>query len=239
MAVAWSTSKIHASFWVVVLDISPSYPWFPLESLSKRKGTCITGGQPDSDDICATHLTTSESEGEHQEHQAAASEPKDDELIAAQRVELQSKRLNDLSRMRTPQANPTPPPAPAQEVVLAPLVQGPPPKSMNRLKTEGIRTIIEEKRMSTDGVIDRYPEIMSCLKSHKFQLVTIPRGSYIPNWVRELYVAYGALIPQRKKQETAFKPVDYIVVWGKKVLCDSTTINAVLECTNNIADTHQ
>uniref|UniRef100_M1E064 Uncharacterized protein n=1 Tax=Solanum tuberosum TaxID=4113 RepID=M1E064_SOLTU len=42
-----------------------------------------------SDGIYATHLTTYESEREHQEDQAAASEPEDDEILAAQRAKLQ------------------------------------------------------------------------------------------------------------------------------------------------------
>lgn len=44
---------------------------------------------------------------------------------------------------------------------------------------------------------------------------------------------------QRKKQAATFKPIDYVVVRGKKVLSNSSTTNTVLEWTNNIVDPHQ
>jgi len=107
---------------------------------------------------------------------------------------------------------------------------------MTRLKTKGLRTIIEEKRLSTDGVIDMYPKIMSCLRSHKFQIFTKPRGLFIPSWVIEYYSFYSALIPQGKKPLSKFKPIDYVVVGGKMVQCDFASINAVLECNTRLED---
>uniref|UniRef100_M1DD84 Uncharacterized protein n=1 Tax=Solanum tuberosum TaxID=4113 RepID=M1DD84_SOLTU len=73
------------------------------------------------------------------------------------RVERRVKRRNDSPRFRTPRPTITAPPVPSLTLVLVPLIQGPQSKS-NREKAEALRTILEEKCLSIDGVIDRYPE---------------------------------------------------------------------------------
>uniref|UniRef100_M1DXH0 Polyprotein protein n=1 Tax=Solanum tuberosum TaxID=4113 RepID=M1DXH0_SOLTU len=96
------------------------------------------------------------------------------------------------------------------------LVEVPPPRSVNRLKAKGLRTILEEKQLSTDGVVDWYPEVWNTLKFHRFEIFTKPRGPYIHTWVQEFYSDYGELVPKGKEQANEFKPVDFVVVLRRK-----------------------
>lgn len=85
-------------------------------------------------------------------------------------------------------------------------------------------------------MIDRYPEIMSTLKYHHFQIFTEPHDSYIPSSVREFYASYKSLIPPRRKQAISLKLVDSVVVRGKIVRCDPDSINAILGQCKGIED---
>ena len=64
------------------------------------------------------------------------------------------------------------------------IVQAPPaplqlPRHANRLKVTGLRTILEEKILSIEGVRERYPEVWELIKFHKFEVFTKPKGSYV------------------------------------------------------------
>lgn len=114
--------------------------------------------------------------------------PENDQLLMARRAELRSKVMHDRAQISMP-AMPPQPPAQIDKQVPPALV--PPHRSLNRLKGQGLRNILEEKGLSTDGVVDQYPEVCNTIKFHKFEIFMNPRGSYIPTWVQEIYAEYG------------------------------------------------
>uniref|UniRef100_M1DPV2 Putative plant transposon protein domain-containing protein n=1 Tax=Solanum tuberosum TaxID=4113 RepID=M1DPV2_SOLTU len=191
-------------------------------------------GSSDSECIYATHLTTSNTAG-HSEGSSPASvfEPEVNHLQQARRVELHSKSLNDPSRIPVPPT--APPPLALDQVAMQvpPPVQAPPPRSLNRLKAKGLRVILEQKRLSSDGVVDWYLDVWSTLKFHKFEVFTNQRATYIPTWVWEFYSTYMEVVSKGRKNANAFMPINYVVVRGQKVKCRSSDMNDALGSTMN------
>ncbi|KAG5571302.1 hypothetical protein H5410_061068, partial [Solanum commersonii] len=103
------------------------------------------------------------------------SKPEDEQPLINRRDALRAKS------QPTPTGAPsaaTPPtsesvPAQAPSVTFA-LPIGPPPRLLNRLRGEGVRTIIEEKLLSTEGLEGKYPDVLDTLRYHEFEQFTRP-----------------------------------------------------------------
>uniref|UniRef100_M1DZ14 Integrase core domain containing protein n=1 Tax=Solanum tuberosum TaxID=4113 RepID=M1DZ14_SOLTU len=158
-------------------------------------------------------------------------EPEDYQLLQARRAELHFESTNDPSRNTVPPTRPTPTKTVVQ---VPPPVQAPPPHSFNRLKAEGHNTILEEKRLSTHGVVDRYPEVWNTIKSTNSRSSQSPEALIFPLGSGSSTLPMGSWYQKGKKKSSTFKPIDDVIVRGRKVKCSNTDINEVLRCTMNV-----
>lgn len=114
------------------------------------------------------------------------------------------------------------------------LIQTPLPQTLNRLNVAWLRTILEEKRLFTKGLVDRYPQVWNTIKFHKFDIFTLTSRLLHTSWVRKLYNEYGKLVTKGKKKDNSFALLDFIMVQGRRVKCNTTNINEVPGCTMNV-----
>uniref|UniRef100_M1DS34 Putative plant transposon protein domain-containing protein n=1 Tax=Solanum tuberosum TaxID=4113 RepID=M1DS34_SOLTU len=188
----------------------------------------LSSKSSDNMGIDSTHLTSSKFEREEvaRSRTLVHSPTCKGGLLKQRRAELRSKAVDDpLARLPAP---PTPATVQAPQVPPTPVH---PRRSINRLKASGLQTSLEEKQLSTDGMVDNYPDVWETLCFHKFHQFTKPRNPYVPSWVQEFYESYARLFLNGKKKVGLIESVDYVEVRRKKVKCSETDINDLLDCT--------
>uniref|UniRef100_M1DN82 Polyprotein protein n=1 Tax=Solanum tuberosum TaxID=4113 RepID=M1DN82_SOLTU len=139
-------------------------------------------------------------------------EPEDEHPLINRRDALWTRSQSTTASTPSVATHPTIDSVPAQEpsVILAlPIV--PPPRLLNKLKCDGLRTIIEEKLLSLEGLEGKHPVVLETLRYHEFEQFTRPQDPYIPSWVREFYTTYGELVPKNKKNASEFRPVKSVM----------------------------
>uniref|UniRef100_M1DCR3 Putative plant transposon protein domain-containing protein n=1 Tax=Solanum tuberosum TaxID=4113 RepID=M1DCR3_SOLTU len=157
--------------------------------------------------------------------------PKDEQPLIHRQNRLRDRpqstpiRITSVVTLPTTESVPTSAPLP---VASAFPVAPPSPSLPNRLKGDGLRTILEEKLLFVEGLEGKHVEVFDTLSYHELDQFTRPRDPYIPSWIREFYVAYRELVPNNKKKASEFRLVKSVMVRGKEVECHSDHINVVL-----------
>ncbi|KAG5580503.1 hypothetical protein H5410_051130 [Solanum commersonii] len=133
-------------------------------------------------------------------------EPDDDQPLINQMDELQAKSQSTSTNIPSAATSPATDSVLAQTPSVAPALPiVPPPRLLNRLKGEGVQTILEEKLLSMEGLEGKHPDF------------TRPRGPYIPSWVREFYATYGELVPKNKKKASEFRSLKSVMARGAPI----------------------
>jgi len=112
--------------------------------------------------VSGTPVSNSSSEGEAPNSQVVLSELEDDQPLQSWRAKIRARAHPNLARVPAASSPTDTVPAPASPVApVPPLV--PPPRLLNRLKVDGLRTILEEKLLSTEGLEGKYSGVKKAL----------------------------------------------------------------------------
>uniref|UniRef100_M1DIR6 Integrase core domain containing protein n=1 Tax=Solanum tuberosum TaxID=4113 RepID=M1DIR6_SOLTU len=158
----------------------------------------------------------------------AFSEPEDEKPLMNRRNEFRARAqptsigTPSAATPLTTESVPTPAPPPvAPALPIAP----PSPRLLIRLKGDGLRTILEEKLLSVEGLEGKHTEVLDTLRYHELEQFARPRDPYIPSWVWKFYVAYGELVPKNKKKASEFRPVKSVMPMIQTSSTETSTTN--------------